>query len=127
MSPLAIYFILQLNAIRDMGTGLLIILCLTLAAKLLIAIAVASDNGDEEAGAKIAGAWLKRHLSAIFVLILLGGFIPTSGTAAAIYIIPKFVKGDTVDTVARDAGDIYKLGVARLKALLGETEKAKPV
>lgn len=67
-----------------------------------------------------------RHLTKKFTrgtflglfLFTIGVFIPNSRTMAAIQILPKILQGETIETVGKDAVDIYKLGVERLKELL---------
>jgi hypothetical protein len=44
---------------------------------------------------------------------------------AAIYVLPKIIKSDTIETVGKDAGDIYRLGIDRLKEVL-QDKKPQP-
>lgn len=54
------------------------------------------------------------------VIYLISCLVPSTKTIAAIYVLPKILKGDTIETVAKDGADIYRLGIDRLKEILEE-------
>ena len=49
-------------------------------------------------------------------------FTPSTKTMAAIIVLPKIVSAQNIEVVSKDAGDIYKLAMVRIKDALGETE-----
>ena len=57
-------------------------------------------------------------------LCVLSTIIPSTKTMAAIIVLPRIASAENLDTVASDAGDIYKLAMSRLKDALGENTVA---
>ena len=56
------------------------------------------------------------------ILIITSVFMPDTKTMAAIIVLPKIASAQNLDMVSKDAGDIYKLAMVRLKDALGEVK-----
>lgn len=124
ITPMQIYWVMQLDSIRD---GLLL-QCILLAVVSFVAITAACINILDETvdASKRQKIWLT--INAIFWTGLFSlscvarTFIPSTKTACAMFAIPMVVNNETIQA---DSAEVYRLGMERLKEVL-ETEKEKP-
>lgn len=116
MSAWSIYWLFQLDSINCFfGVLAWVGAILTVIAGLCHFIVI--SIGDEP---KTPIKVIKISLGVFFTFGLISTFIPSTKTMAAIYVLPKILKGDTLETVSKDGADIYKLGINRLKEILEE-------
>lgn len=126
MSAWQVYWLLKLDDIQSLFW---VIGLIALAVCFIVALVwgINYDNSNWGGGDKTQPIKNKRTRDILiffgpisFGFMLLGTLTPSTKTMAAIYVLPHIIKGDTLDTIGNDAGDIYKLGVNRLKELLEE-------
>ena len=114
MSPWTIYWILQLDKISDM----LIPIVLLFGALSLLALVVKCMSFDKNMDVpKIAANQVFWVFPTFLMLMALYGFIPTTKTMCAVITIPAVMNNEEL---TGDAIDVYRLGMEKLKEVLGE-------
>ncbi len=118
MSPWTIYWILQLDAIHE---ALLIVS--TISVMIVVVTGAFGALFSVESGmtdlSKVLLKLFKRTLI-VFVIAGFGAiFLPNTKTMCAVLTIPAIVNNEVLQG---DAVDIYKLGMERVKELLGKEE-----
>lgn len=121
MSAWTVYWLFKLDDVQ----------CVALIASIILGIALIvvscgyvmewEDRDDRKRNIKIVRPVFYSFLTFLTICT----FIPNTKTMAAIIVLPKIASAQNLDMVSKDAGDIYKLAMVRLKDALGETEKSK--
>ena len=112
ISPWDIYWVLQLDSINA-AIATLAVGCGVAAAGGLFIMAMATNRGlpilqregDDEAWAK-SKKIAARLVAACAAFTLISAFLPSTRTAAAMFIIPAVANNETIQ---QEAGDLYKL------------------
>lgn len=119
MSAWTIYLILQLDNIVNMFTAAsIILLAYTVIGFIAIfASAADADASDEEFSATIASARIKKTGIIGVLCLVLAVFLPSSKTAAAIYLIPAIANNETIQ---QEAAELYSLAKEALTNLVKE-------
>lgn len=121
ISPFTIYLIMQLDAIR---VAFIVMLAMGGFITGLLLIMWAFNCTESYSSEKRVVEFSKRSLPWVFPVFLLGLFgaslIPTSRTAAVMFIVPAIANNETVQ---REANELYLLAKQGLKDLV---KPAKP-
>lgn len=118
------YWLFTLDGIKE-WTAAPAIICLLIIIASMIAVTAPAIVQEEEA-CEAVFKWNCRYwpwlIPTLLVFSLLSTLIPSTKTMAAIIVLPRIASADNLDTVSKDAGDIYKLAMVRLKDAIGEPE-----
>src|SRR3990167_2600057 len=129
MDAWTVYWLFQLDSIK------LIFISASVFASIILIIGcaisgicagVAKDYMDLESSKKEMAMvsnftkMLPKILGMFLLVSIMATFIPSTKTMAAIIVLPKIASADNLNTVSKDAGDIYELAMKRLKDALGE-------
>lgn len=131
MSAWTLYWIMQLDGIKEwMGiwVGLGIIGSLSTCVISLYFFceerAELSTPSNNENTLKKVKPWRTACITIFALASLAYTLTPSTKTMAAVVVVPKIIKDGDIEAVAQDAKDLYKVGIKRLKEILGE-EQAK--
>ena len=122
MSAWTVYWLFKLDSINFVlilfaiftGIGTLFLTLFKIGAEV-------NDDDEVKKACKLA-----KPIPIIFaVCLLLSTLLPDTKTMAAIIVLPKIASAENLETVGKDAGDIYTLAMQRLKDALGESPKSK--
>lgn len=128
LSPLTVYFILQLDSIRDALCLSLIIPAAIFGGLRCLALFAheTCDSKDEKSESKqrVEKCWQWNRIAALVAAgLIIYGIVPSTRTAAGMIIAPAVVNSNAVQS---DIPELYVLGVERIKAALkGEKETVK--
>lgn len=120
MSAWTVYWLFKLDDIQ----------CVLLVFSLIVGVAMVVwtfgyfVNIDSDYSKKEAHRYLRLIRGFGYPLILAVitmTFMPSTKTMAAIIVLPRIASSENLNVVSKDAGDIYKLAMVRLKEALGET------
>lgn len=125
ISPWEIYWVMQLDSIGAATRVLAVISALVAAAVWMVAGFMAMDayGDDDKAAAKKFAAYGFKPGIAAGVLLFASAFIPSTKTAAAMFVIPAIANNEAIQ---REAGDLYQLAKDGLRELV-KPEQAEKV
>ena len=129
ITPTEIYWLLKLDAIQNLFTGLTTISAIAIiffGVSYAIKIDFTDYNRDKEANEKLWSAWRKRLMlfSIVpIVFISLSTFIPSTKQMAAIMIAPPIINNEKVQQIPKDLLDILGLSIKKVKKKLKEETK----
>lgn len=120
ISPWTVYWILQLDSISvALGTFVVISLASALFVPLLAGLIFDLDEDDLRAIlVKVWKPWAVLTLLAMLV----GTFLPSTKTAAAIIVLPAIANNESIQ---REAGDLYDLAKQALRQAVTDDKPTK--
>ena len=124
ISPLEVYFVLQLDSIRDAFVPILIIgAILSIISFILVAANADADNEYSSSNASylaLGKRMIKPSLGTLIIGILGLTFIPSTKTAATMILLPAITSDKVTEPLSREAGELYQLAKAALKKAVDE-------
>lgn len=120
MSAWEVYWIMQADTIRHGVRICMVALVLpTIISGIMVVISVI-DDGESLNIHKLS----RRSFFFSTILLILSTvgviFIPSTKTLCAVYVVPVVINNETLH---KDLGEVYELGMERLKEVLSEGEK----
>jgi heme/copper-type cytochrome/quinol oxidase subunit 2 len=128
MDAWTVYWLFQLDSINMGFTLLALAFLIAFMWQILVVINAKTDEMIDYTGrSKENTAKKKKALHYIWwvapLLYMISCLIPSTKTMAAIIVLPKIASAENLNIVSKDAGDIYKLAMARVKESLGEASQ----
>ena len=118
MNPWTVYWLFKLD---DIQAFLLLPMALSIAN--IVWSVMSSDDwnnsnekNDENRRRKMKMPLLYLGIFCVFLSVI----IPSTKTIAAIIVLPRIASAENLNTLSRDAGDIYTLAMSKLKDVIGE-------
>lgn len=116
MTPSQIYWVLQLDSIV---AGCIILAVLTAVLCVVMTIITCANDFDS----LIAPLLAAFNMLLMVTFIIAASFIPSTKTAAAMYVIPRVVNNEVIQA---DMLEIYKLGMDKVKSVLDNVPAPVP-
>ncbi len=119
MSAWDVYWIMQMDSLRDFATGSLSLLVPVWIILTVGCVMAACECDDEKDAQKTVGKFWVRCSCALLALCAVSltalSFVPSTKTMAAMYVVPAIANNERLQT---DLADVYDLGMERLREVL---------
>jgi hypothetical protein len=129
MTGLQLYFLLMLDNITSIGSGIIVtaflFLFFGLMAKgyqMMFSFEFDSSNSDHVEMKKVINNTIKLSTIVLVISMLIFGFIPNTKQAAAIYLIPKLANNERVQQIPDKALTILEKKLDQWISDMSETE-----